>query len=90
MFKSILAAVRQIENYVKGVEQAYHANMDCPYGGKKAPAGTVAAFCIPIEDCEEDAYTLTVCPVFQQASDCGASAFAAAERQHGGKMVIEE
>ncbi|KAK3271647.1 hypothetical protein CYMTET_20017 [Cymbomonas tetramitiformis] len=37
--KSILAAARQIENSVK----VYHAYMDCPYGGKKAPAGTSAA-----------------------------------------------
>ncbi|KAK3248694.1 hypothetical protein CYMTET_41847 [Cymbomonas tetramitiformis] len=34
-----------------------------------------AAFCIPIEDCEEEADTLAVYQVFQQASDFGASAF---------------
>ncbi|KAK3272830.1 hypothetical protein CYMTET_18897 [Cymbomonas tetramitiformis] len=34
-------------------------------------------------DCEEDAYALAVCHVFQQASDSGASVFAAAVREYG-------
>ncbi|KAK3271181.1 hypothetical protein CYMTET_20456 [Cymbomonas tetramitiformis] len=60
-----------------GKEREYHGYMDCPYGGKREHAGSAAAFCIPAGDCEEDAYTLAVCYAIQQASDSGASAFAA-------------
>ncbi|KAK3259493.1 hypothetical protein CYMTET_31510, partial [Cymbomonas tetramitiformis] len=61
------------------LEQAYHAYMDCPYGGKKEPAGTAASFCISIEDAFAAAVRQYVAPVVVSAgsieSDLDVSAY---------------
>jgi len=70
-------------------DNAYHGWRECPLGGLKPDnAGAVAAYCAPVELSAGERDALSLCYIFQQAAEEGASAFAEVAARYGAPAVL--